>query len=184
MLAFLEVVFWSSCLVFFYNYAGYAVLVYLFNKLQKTDHKAHGQISDFYPPVSFIVAAYNEADCIRQKLQNTLALEYPSPSLELIFITDGSTDATPAIISEFPAVRLLHRPERKGKSAALNRAAEEARNDVLIFSDANTLLNSDAIKNIVRHYQDPATGGVAGEKVVIPLSSGTDEVGAGEGLYW
>jgi cellulose synthase/poly-beta-1,6-N-acetylglucosamine synthase-like glycosyltransferase len=79
---------------------------------------------------------------------------------------------------------LLHQNERRGKSAAINRAVKEARNDILIFSDANTILNPEATRNITRHYARPEVGGVAGEKKVVPASGAPDEVGAGEGLYW
>ena len=106
-------------------------------------------------------------------------------SSEFIFITDGSTDETPQITAGYPEIHALHEPERKGKSAAINRAVASAANEVLIFSDANTILNREGSKNIARHYPDPKVGGIAGEKKV--LSSGThhaDEVGDGEGLYW
>jgi biofilm PGA synthesis N-glycosyltransferase PgaC len=183
MLAFLMAVFWSSCFIFFYNYAGYAVLLYFLNRLQKPEQSA-GRTGELLPSVSFIVAAYNEADCIGQKIANSLALDYPAGALEFIFITDGSTDNTPDLVREFPAIRLLHLPERKGKSAALNRAVTEARHDILIFSDANTQLNSDVVQYIVRHYHNPDIGGVAGEKIVLPSEPDADEVSAGEGLYW
>jgi biofilm PGA synthesis N-glycosyltransferase PgaC len=181
--------FWSyvflvSCFLVFYNYAGYALIVLLVNKFAGKKTAAPDDGTGFFPSVSFIVAAYNEEDCIEQKITNSLDLDYPREKIEFLFVSDGSDDRTAALVREHPLVRSLHQPERRGKSAALNRAVEQARNEVLIFSDANTVLNKEAIRHIARHYADPGTGGVAGEKKVLPDPSGTNEVGTGEGLYW
>ncbi|MGN6510973.1 MAG: glycosyltransferase family 2 protein, partial [Chitinophaga sp.] len=136
----------------------------------------------FTPPAALVIAAYNEAAVIREKIENTLALDYPPELLHIIFITDGSTDGTPDIIREYPAVHLMHEPFRRGKTAALNRAMEQVTAPVVIFCDANTLLNRDAIINITRHYSDPHTGGVAGEKKVIAADGNGAE--STEGVYW
>lgn len=193
------IIFGISCLIVFYNYAGYAILVYLLNRLRR--RKKDETTSAPYPTVAFIVAAYNEEDCISQKIINSLEQDYPIEYIEFLFITDGSTDRTPDIVLQYPAVRLLHLPERGGKSAAINRAVQTTNQEILIFSDANTILNPDATKNIVRHYNNPLTGGVAGEKKVLSASPSNevgagdrvgaggevdkgDDVGAGEGLYW
>jgi poly-beta-1,6-N-acetyl-D-glucosamine synthase len=223
----------SSFLVF-YNYAGYVIPVWIINKLfpragtkqalpvpgGQPSTPVSGQAppavtaEGSWPTVSFIVAAYNEETCIAQQIANSLEQDYPSGRIEFIFITDGSTDHTVEILSRQPLIRVLHQPERKGKSAAINRAVREARHEILIFSDANTLLNREASRNITRHYLDRQVGGVAGEKKVLPAGPGegsaqgadqgpgeasaqsveqgaiqgpgefTDEVGEGEGLYW
>jgi len=163
-----------------YNYAGYAVIARLITpKPAPLPVPADDQL----PGVSFIVAAYNEEDCIAAKIANCLELDYPRDRIEFLFISDGSTDRTQAIVLAHPAIRSLHQPQRQGKSAALNRAVGEATKEILVCSDANTVLNPDAIRQIVRHYQDPAIGGVAGEKKVL-ASTGKDEVGQAEGLYW
>jgi biofilm PGA synthesis N-glycosyltransferase PgaC len=181
--------FWSylfflSCFIVFYNYVGYAMIVLLINKLIGKYSRRLAGITDFFPTVSFIVAAYNEEDCIEQKITSSLELDYPREKIEFLFISDGSDDRTAAIIREYPLIRSLHRPERLGKSAALNRAVKESRHEILIFSDANTLLNKEAILNIARHYADENVGGVAGEKKVLSPGAGIDKVGGGEGLYW
>ena len=173
--------FWLSCFLVFYNYAGYALLVYLFNRLTK---KRVAKAQDHQPSVSFIVAAYNEEDCMEKKILNSLEQHYPSEKIEFLFITDGSTDGTNEVIRRHPQVRLLFEPLRKGKSAALNRAVSMASHDILIFSDANTILNPDATAQIAGHYADEWVGGVAGEKKVIAAGAHNDQVGAGEGLYW
>src|SRR5688572_7818562 len=176
-----EFIFWISLALVFYNYAGYAILIAIHNFL-KGKKKAPPQ--QHFPSVSFIVAAYNEEDCIETKILNSLDQDYPAEKIEFLFITDGSTDRTNGIILNYPRIQLLHDKIRSGKSAALNRVVSAASNEILIFCDANTILNRDAILNITRHYSDPSVGGVAGEKKVIPASAGSDEVGAGEGLYW
>jgi cellulose synthase/poly-beta-1,6-N-acetylglucosamine synthase-like glycosyltransferase len=168
------------CAVVLYNYAGYAVIARLITpRTTALPEPADDQL----PGVSYIVAAYNEEDCIAEKIANCLELDYPKDKIEFLFISDGSTDGTESIVLAHPAIRSLHRPERQGKSAALNRAVSEATKAILVCSDANTVLNRDAIRQIVRHYQDPTIGGVAGEKKVLP-AGGKDEVGQAEGLYW
>jgi biofilm PGA synthesis N-glycosyltransferase PgaC len=168
------------CAVVVYNYAGYAIIARLITK--KTSPLPLPD-EDHLPGVSFIVAAYNEEDCITAKIANCLELDYPRDRIEFLFISDGSTDRTESMVLENPAVRSLHRPQRQGKSAALNRAVTEAHRDILVFSDANTLLNPHAIRQIVKHYQDATIGGVAGEKKVLTAGS-KDEVGQAEGFYW
>jgi len=177
-----EYLFWISCFLVFHNYAGYALLVYILNALTKNRNAEVRK--DFFPSVSFIVAAFNEEDCIEQKIVNSLNQEYPSDRIEFIFITDGSTDCTPEIIKKYNSIKLLHTPERKGKSAALNRAVRAANHEILLFSDANTILNIHATKNVAWHYRDPKVGGVAGEKKVMAVSNSKEDVGSGEGLYW
>jgi biofilm PGA synthesis N-glycosyltransferase PgaC len=172
-----------SCLIVFYNYAGYALIVLLLNQFKFK--KKISQITDFYPSISFIVAAYNEEDCIEKKIQNSLQQIYSIEKIEYIFITDGSTDSTANIIEKYPSIRLLHSNERKGKSAALNRAVENAHNQILIFSDANTILNPEACLRISQHYVDKSVGGVAGEKkVIVPDEGYNGNPSVSEGLYW
>lgn len=139
--------------------------------------------SAFLPPVSLIVAAYNEEDFILEKIKNTLSLDYPEEKLDIIFVTDGSTDQTPFVVRQFPEIKLLHAADRSGKIAAMHRAMSIVKTPYIIFSDANTLLNKGCIKKIVRHYQNPEVGGVAGEKKILQSKDQTVAT-AGEGLYW
>jgi cellulose synthase/poly-beta-1,6-N-acetylglucosamine synthase-like glycosyltransferase len=176
-----KIIFWLSIFIIFYNYAGYAIVAYCFIIIKK---KRRQIPKSFFPSVSFIVAAFNEQDIIKEKIINSLEQDYPSKKIEYIFITDGSNDETPAIISNFPQIKLLHAQKRKGKSAALNRAVSHATNDILIFSDSNAFLNKKAVLNIARHYSDEKTGGVAGEKKVIELAFASDKNINNEGLYW
>ena len=181
---FVKLLFFLGIFIIFYSYIGYGLLIWAWLKIRKAflKNKPEG-IRSFIPPVTFIVAAYNEEDFIEKKIQNTLALDYPRQKLNILFITDGSTDATPALVAKYPAVQLLHENQRLGKMAAMHRAMEFVQTPYVIFSDANTLLNRESIKNIVRHYRDEKTGGVAGEKKIRQAEIEA-VASAGEGLYW
>lgn len=178
----LTLLFAISFFVLFYNYVGYAILLYILVKLKRAFKGRPAPLPPFQPPVTLVVAAYNEEDFIRLKLDNTLSLDYPADKLDIIFITDGSSDHTPDIIREYPRVRLLHENERRGKTAAINRAMGQVNTPFVIFCDANTLLNKEAVTNIVRHYADGQTGGVAGEKKVV--ADGNANAASTEGVYW
>jgi poly-beta-1,6-N-acetyl-D-glucosamine synthase len=181
----LKIIFWASLFIVFYSYIGYGILLWVLVKIKKSvQGKPKLESSDYQlPPVALVVAAYNEEDYIREKIQNSLDLDYPKELLEIIFVTDGSTDATPSIISEYEGVRLLHQEGRKGKSAAMNRSIQFIQSPIIVFCDANTLLNRECISEIVKHYRDPKVGGVAGEKKI--LQEGINTAAAtGEGLYW
>src|SRR5690606_34851600 len=116
------------------------------------------------PACTLIVAAYNEASVIEEKIRNTLALQYPEGKLSYCFVTDGSTDMTPELVGQYPAINLLHANIRGGKIAAVHRAMQQVTTEVVIFTDANTLLNPTAVLEICHHYADPEIGAVAGEK--------------------
>lgn len=179
---FWKIIFIASIFIIIYNYIGYAIIVLLINKLTRKSLPSSNLV--FTPSVSFIVAAYNEETFIEEKIVNSLQQNYPSSNIEFIFITDGSTDKTVSIIQEYPVIKLLHSKERKGKSAALNRAIAAASNDILIMSDANTFLNKDAVQYIAAHYASEQVGGVAGEKKVMHSMNDAEDVGKREGLYW
>ncbi|HPG10489.1 MAG TPA: glycosyltransferase family 2 protein [Chitinophagaceae bacterium] len=136
-----------------------------------------------YPPVTIIIAAYNEESFIKEKIENTLSLDYPVDKFKILVVTDGSDDNTPELAREFEKVQVLHDSKRSGKIAAIHRAMGFVTTPIVVFSDANTFLNTDCIKNIVTHYQDERTGGVAGEKKIMN-SDNQQGPGLGEGLYW
>src|SRR5690606_7106438 len=121
----------------------------------------------YLPSCTVIIAAFNEEAYIRDKILNTLTLNYPHDQLDILIVADGSTDQTVDIIKEFPNVQLLYNEARKGKVHAMNRAMLHVKTEVVIFSDANTHLNINALQMICRHYRDQNVGGVAGEKKII-----------------
>ena len=178
-----EVVFSVSCGIVLYNYAGYALIAIMLPPFRRKKG-AVADTGESLPSISFIVAAFNEEDLIRKKILNSLDLQYPGGEIEYIFVTDGSTDRTPAIVGEYPSMILMHEPQRRGKAAALNRAVGVARGEVVLISEANTILNTDAVMYIGRHYADGKVGGVAGEKRVIPVEGDPEQPGEGEGMYW
>lgn len=177
-------VFWISVFLVFYTFFGYGILLYLLVRIKRLFKPAKRKLLDFddLPSCTLIVAAYNERGLIKEKIANTLSLKYPEGKLQLIFVTDGSTDGSPEIIATYPQIKLLHTDERKGKISAVHRAIEQVTSDIIIFTDANTFLNEDALALIGRHYGDPKVGAVAGEKRVI-IDAAADAT-AGEGFYW
>ncbi|NML19338.1 glycosyltransferase family 2 protein [Pseudoflavitalea sp. G-6-1-2] len=184
ILTIINFIFWFSIGLIFYSYIGYGMLVWVLVRIKKMFAKQPvARAEEEYPMVALVVAAYNEQDFIEQKIANSLQLDYPKHRLELIFITDGSNDLTPEIIRKYPEITLMHSPERRGKSAAMNRAIRQVSAPYVIFCDANTLLNKECVKMIVRHYADPRVGGVAGEKRIWQNSADA-AAAAGEGLYW
>lgn len=179
---FLYLLFYISFFILFYNYIGYGILLYLLIKIKRLIKGTPPPAPVYEPGVTLLVAAYNEETHIREKIQNTLSLDYPADKCHFIFITDGSTDRTMDIIREEPRIQLLHIPDRKGKTAAINRAMPFVTTPIVIFCDANTMLNKEAISNIVKHYADENTGGVAGEKKVLGKENGG--AASTEGIYW
>jgi cellulose synthase/poly-beta-1,6-N-acetylglucosamine synthase-like glycosyltransferase len=179
----MQTIFWLCLFIIFYTYIGYGILLFIIVKILRIFRQKKTFNNNYnLPTVTVVVAAYNEAYCIEEKITNTLALEYPGDKVRYIFITDGSTDETPEIISKYTAIQLMHQSERSGKIVAVHRAMLEVKTDVVVFTDANTLLNKKALINICRHFQDPTVGAVAGEKRVQIDDSG--DATAGEGFYW
>jgi poly-beta-1,6-N-acetyl-D-glucosamine synthase len=177
------IAFWICLFIVFYTFIGYGILLCLMVKIrQLVKGKRRIVTTSDLPTLTLIIAAYNEEECIEEKIQNTLSLIYPKEKRHFIFITDGSTDKTPEIISRYSEIQLMHISERRGKVSAMHRAVEETNSEVLVFTDANTILNSQALINIARHYSDPTVGAVAGEKRVI-INESSDAT-AGEGFYW
>lgn len=187
----LIIIFWVAIIIIFYSYIGYGILLYFLNKIRSVLSKKTTPIlsEEELPEISLLVALYNEEDIVESKIKNTLELNYPKEKLKIYFVTDGSSDNTNNIIEKYPQINLLFSPERAGKVAAINRAMQYITSPITVFCDANTFLNKDCIREIVKHYADPNVGAVAGEKKVLPklAQAGDDAMyaaGAGEGLYW
>jgi biofilm PGA synthesis N-glycosyltransferase PgaC len=181
----LKFLFFFSFIILLYSYIGYGIVLYLLVKIKRLLSKKTSSVLDphFEPEITLIVAAYNEADIIEQKIRNSLNIDYPAEKLKLIFVTDGSEDSTPSIIGKYNQILLLHQEERKGKLSAMNRAVKRVNTPFIIFSDANTLLNTESVREIVKHYAEPRVGGVAGEKKIISREK-DKAVASGEGIYW
>lgn len=135
------------------------------------------------PSITLIIPAYNEIGSISAKVENCLQLDYPKHLLRIIFITDGSTDGTNTLIHSIEGVELMHDEQRGGKAAAENRAIQAVSTEWVVFSDANTVLQSDALRVLAQHFDDPNIGSVSGEKRI--FSNKVDAAASvGEGFYW
>ena len=181
----MKFVFWFSLSILLYCFIGYTILLWILVQAKKVFSKKKVSVdnNNAEPELTVIVAAYNEKDFIEQKISNSLSLNYPKEKIKYLFITDGSDDGTNDIVARYPRLILLHQPGRKGKSAALNRAMEYVTTPVVVFTDANTVLNKDAIRLLVKHYDDSSVGGVSGEKK-IERNNKQNAAGIGEGFYW
>lgn len=176
--------FWISLAVLFYCYMGYGIFIFLVNTIKGLFvYRKKKNLSLPALPVTIIITAYNEEAVLEQKIKNTLAIDYPVDKLHVIFITDGSSDDSALLFNRYPFITLLHQPERKGKYAAIKRAIQNVQTPVVIFSDANTMLNKECIKNIVPHYHNEKVGAVAGEKKIISNKKNSS-AGEAERLYW
>ncbi len=179
----MQTFFWICLFILFYTFFGYGLLLYLLVKIKDLFGKREqAPISDFIPTVTVLVTAFNEEKVMREKILNTLSLQYPPDKIRYLFVTDGSQDATPLIVSEYPLITLMHLPERGGKMAALNRAMQVVQSDIVVVTDANTYINPDGLLMLCRHFHDPLTGAVAGEKRVRIQQA--DNATSLEGVYW
>jgi len=178
------IIFWISIFLIIYTFVGYGFVLYTLVRIKRLFTKPFQFKTDAaLPDVTILIAAYNEEDIIEEKIRNTLALDYPSAQLQVIFITDGSSDGTADKVRKFPEVTLLHQDLRAGKMAAIKRAIPFINGEITVFTDANTFLNSEAIQKLVRHYQNEKVGAVAGEKRIL-VEEHADASSAGEGFYW
>ena len=159
-------IFWFCLATLFYVYVGFMcvlVIIALFKR-----QPALRQSGDNYDPsVSIIICVYNEEKSIVRKIENCLALNYPQEKLEIIVVSDGSTDGTNEILKAYhhPLVRSIFMQQRIGKSACQNRAAQEARNEILFFTDATTMHPPEALRILLRSFADPKVGCVTGRPV-------------------
>ena len=178
--------FWLCMAIVVYTYVGYGIVLYLlvFVKRLATKAKPLADITDDrLPEVTLMVCAYNEEDIIAEKMDNTRRLDYPSDRLHLVWVTDGSNDNTNVLLSAYPEVKVIYSPERRGKAAALKHGIKEIGTEIVMMTDANTMLNPEAVREVARLMQDPKVGCVSGEKKVMARSN-SDEAAQGEGLYW
>jgi cellulose synthase/poly-beta-1,6-N-acetylglucosamine synthase-like glycosyltransferase len=179
----LAIVYAVSFFIVLYTYVGYGVIVGVLAALKRIAKVGIHQVNEgFEPHVALVVPCYNEADILPQKVADCMALHYPKSKLDVIFITDGSTDGSEDVLKKYPQVIVLHQPERNGKAAAENRAIAHVKADFVVFCDANTKLCPDAIKQLIKHFADEKVGAVSGEKRV--ASETNNASSSGEGLYW
>lgn len=182
-----KIIYWLCMGIVFYTYIGYGIVLYIavcIKRILKGSPKKPTLSSDeLLPEVTLVVCAYNEQDVVEMKMNNIRLTDYPKDKLHVMWVTDGSNDNTNALLAEYPEVEIKFTPERRGKTAAVNRAMQMAETSIVVMTDANTMINDGAIREIVRLFQDPTVGCVAGEKRVAARQEG--QIAAeGEGLYW
>ncbi|HXF05904.1 MAG TPA: glycosyltransferase family 2 protein [Blastocatellia bacterium] len=175
-----ELIFFSSLAICFYVYIGYPLLVAAIAAIHPRDVRRKA----ITPSLSVIIAAHNEEKVIGAKLENTLSMDYPSDRLEIIVVSDGSTDRTESIVCQYEkqGVHLLSLA-RCGKVQALNQGVAVATGEILVFTDANALLDSSALRRLVANFADPEVGGVCGNQRYRQIPTG-DCISQGESLYW
>lgn len=172
--------FWVAGTLVAYTYGGFPLLVLLRARLRPRPHRSE----PIAPSVSVVIAARNEAEVIAEKVVNLIGLDYPADRLEVIVASDGSEDATVAAAEARgdERVRVLDLP-RLGKAGVLNAAVGHATGDVLVFTDANSMLERNALRALVAPLADPQVGGVAGDqRYRQPGAEGG--VAGGERRYW
>ena len=183
----LIIIFWICIGLIVYTYVGYGVVLYALVRLKRL-FRGQPALPDLpgdeeLPEVTFMVCAFNEQDVVAEKMANIRELDYPKDKLHVMWVTDGSTDQTNELLAQYDEVETVYSPERKGKTAALNHGIGAVKSEIVVMTDANTMVNREAIREIVRLMQDPKVGCVAGEKRVMARKEG--EIAAeGEGLYW
>ncbi|HAN17407.1 MAG: glycosyl transferase [Bacteroidetes bacterium GWC2_33_15] len=175
--------FWILICIVAYTYFLYPFVILVFSVFINLFKKYENNTRVYEPEVTLFVTAYNEIDFVEAKIQNSLCLDYPKEKLHFIWVTDGSDDGTLEALKKFPGLNVYHENERKGKISAINRGMQFVKTPVVIFSDANTLLNKECIRAIVNEFKNKKTGCVAGEKRIIPLNK-DNAVNSGEGIYW
>lgn len=178
----LEIIFWASAVFLVFTYVGYPLALAALAALRRPTFVG----DDTTPKVTVVIAAYNEADCIRQKIDNLLASDYPSDAMDIIVASDGSTDATVANAdgAHSPRVRTIAFAERCGKASVLNHVIPEARGDIVVLADARQRFDSGALRALVRHFANPQVGAVGGELILIDTQAKGSEVVHGVSAYW
>lgn len=175
----IELIFYTSLFFIFYVYAGYPLLALMLgNVINRRVNSA-----DYEPSVTILIAAFNEEESIEATVRNKLALDYPHEKMELIVISDESSDRTDELVKaiEDPRVRLIRQKPRAGKTSALNMAVPQARGEIIVFSDANSLYAPDALRRLVANFADPQVGYVSG-KMIYANPDGTP-IGEGCSAY-
>lgn len=185
----LEILFWIALFIVFYTYLGYGILLYLLVKIKevfvKPVRRKLPETDSQLPDVTLFITAFNEEDVVDDKMQNSLALDYPADKLHIVWVTDGTNDGTNERLQTRwnDKATVYFQPQRQGKTAAMTRGMKLIETPIVVFTDANTMVNRQAIREIVLAFQDPRVGCVAGEKR-IAVQDKDGAAAGGEGIYW
>jgi poly-beta-1,6-N-acetyl-D-glucosamine synthase len=174
-------VFWGAAGLIAYTYLGYAGWLWLRGRWRPRPV----QLGTFTPSISIVMVVRNEATVLQGKLRNLMGLNYPEDLCEIVVLSDGSTDSTNKILSQYaenPRVKVILNSERRGKAAGLNDAIQAGRGEIVVFTDARQQIEAEAVRLLVENFSDPAVGCASGELMLGNPDSG--EVARGIGLYW
>lgn len=177
----MKAIFWISIAMLAYTYAGYPAWLWLRSRYRTRPVQA----GDYSPTLSIIMVVRNEAGVIEAKIRNLLALEYPSERVEIVIVSDGSTDQTNDILQsnmKTGRVKVIVSAESRGKAAGLNEAVAAAQGEIVVFTDARQKLEASALRVLASQFADPSVGCASGELMLGDPDSG--EVFRGMGLYW
>ncbi len=182
----LQMTFWLAVALVAYSYFVYPLLVWgmarlMPNKMQNNTAVDKRQDAD-WPFISIVIAAYREESVIVDRVKNALQLDYPSDKLEIVIGCDGQEDRTGELVSQIDdaRIRLRQFPKRRGKASVLNDCVPEARGDIVVLSDANTMMDADALKQLARHFDSPNVACVCGQLILTDSETGKNV----DGVYW
>jgi len=174
-------VFWMSATFIAYTYLGYPLWLWIRSRWCRKPVRS----GPYIPFLSIIMIVRNEEKVLPRKLRNLLDLNYPDESLEIVMVSDGSTDSTNQILSEHtanPRIRVILNPQQQGKAAGLNAAMSSVRGEIVVFTDARQQIEPDAIRVLVENFADPEIGCASGELMLGDPETGEAEQGMG--MYW
>lgn len=181
--------FWIAAVVVGYSYLGYPLWLWMRSRWSPRPVRRSSGRNVVMPSVSAVMVVRNEEAVIARKLENLLALDYPEEKLDVVVVSDGSTDRTPAILADHVRdsqgqmrIRTLLKPISQGKAAGLNDAIKLASGEVLLFTDARQQIESGALRLLIENFADPDVGAASGELMLGDPATG--ETGNGMGLYW
>jgi biofilm PGA synthesis N-glycosyltransferase PgaC len=186
----IKYIFWFAAALVGYSYLGYPVWLWLRSRwAPRPVRRSSDRSSAAAPAVSAVMVVRNEEAVIARKLENLLTLDYPQEKLDIVVVSDGSSDRTPSILAGYAGesgvgtrVRILMKPISQGKAAGLNDAFKLATGDVLLFTDARQQIESIALRLLIENFADPDVGAASGELMLGDPIGG--ETGKGIGLYW
>jgi cellulose synthase/poly-beta-1,6-N-acetylglucosamine synthase-like glycosyltransferase len=175
--------FWLSVAAVAYAYIGYPLVIWLAARLFRRSAEPAELVADvILPRVSLLIAAHNEDAVIEARIRNALASDYPAAKLTIVVACDGCSDGTAAIVRRYAhrGVRLIQNPQRRGKAATINAAMPQLGSEIVVLSDANTVVDPAAIRRLVRWFADPTVGAVCGRLVLTDSATRANA----DGIYW